>query len=59
MAQGDFTKQEARLIKEVVEDIYKDLPKSKKMDHVGSLNDIFLFLSAAERNAPDEEEVKT
>lgn len=56
MAQGDFTKQEARETKKAVEELYDALPKSKKMEFIGHLNDIFLFLEASERNAPDKPE---
>jgi hypothetical protein len=54
MAQGEFTKQETDETKKAVEEIYDALPKSKKFEFIGHLNDIFLFLEAAGRNAPDE-----
>ncbi len=53
MAQGDFTKEEARQTKQAVDEIFTALPKSRKLDFVGHLNDVFLFLEAAERNAPE------
>lgn len=55
MAQGRFTKEEARETKKAVEEIYTALPKSKKLDFIGHLNDAFLFLEAAERAAPEKE----
>ena len=56
MAQGEFTKQEARQTIETTEDMFKGLPKSKQLGYLGHLNDILLFLGAAERNAPDKPE---
>jgi len=54
MARGEFTKQEAAEIEKAVGRIYDDLPKGKKVDAIGDLNDIYLFLSAAKKVAPDE-----
>lgn len=54
MAQGEFTKQEARNAREAAEEILAALPKSKKLEFLGHFNDLFLFLSAAEKAAPDE-----
>jgi hypothetical protein len=54
MAQGEFTKQEAQSVKEAVDEMFDALPKSKKMDYIGHLNDIFLFLEEAIRVAPEE-----
>jgi hypothetical protein len=56
--QGEFTKEEAQSVKEAVDEMFKALPKSKQMNFLGHLNDIFLFLGAAEREAPTEEEAK-
>ena len=55
MAQGHFTKQEAKATAEAVEELFDALPKSRRMDYIGHLNDIYLFIDAAKRNAPDEE----
>ena len=54
MAQGDFTKEEARELKKTVDEMFEALPKSKKFDYIGHLNDILLFLDAAEKVAPNE-----
>lgn len=54
MAQGDFTKQEADLVKKVAEEIYLALPKTKRREYLGHLNDVFLFIEAAKRAAPEE-----
>ncbi|MEN6367646.1 MAG: hypothetical protein ABFC88_12600 [Thermoguttaceae bacterium] len=56
MAQGDFTKQEARQTLEAVDEMFKALPKSKQMNYLGHLNDICLFLGACIKNCPDEAE---
>lgn len=54
MAQGQFTKQEAKASLEALSEMFKALPKSKQLDYIGHLNDISLFLEAAHRVAPDE-----
>jgi len=54
MAQGQFTKQEADETIKAVEEMYKALPKAKQAAFIGHLNDIFLFIEAAKRNAPEE-----
>ena len=56
MAQGEFTKQEASRTREAVDEMFEAIPKSKRMGYMGHLNDILLFLSAAEKAAPDESE---
>lgn len=55
MAQGQFTKQEAEETVKAVQEMFDALPKSKKYDYIGHLNDIFLFIEAAKKAAPDEE----
>jgi len=52
MAQGQFTKREARRVREVAEEILSALPRSKKLAYFGHFNDLFLFLETAERAAP-------
>jgi len=55
MAQGEFTKEEGKATKEALEEIMKKaVPKSRCLDYIGHFNDIFLFLEAAIRNAPNE-----
>lgn len=59
MAQGEFTKEEAANVIEAVEQMFKEgIPKSKRLNFVGHLNDICLFLNAAKRAAPYESEKK-
>jgi hypothetical protein len=53
MAQGEFTKQEAAAVKEAAEEIFKALPKTKQRDYIGHLNDLFLFIEADKRAAPE------
>ena len=53
MAQGEFTKQAADAVKEAAEQMFKALPKTKQWDYIGHLNDLFLFIEAAKRAAPE------
>jgi hypothetical protein len=53
MAQGEFTKAEADATKEAVDEMFNAIPKSKAMGYIGHLNDIFLFIEAAKRAAPE------
>lgn len=54
MAQGEFTKEEATETLKAIGELYNGLPKSKKGEFIGHLNDISLFIEAAKRAAPDE-----
>ena len=55
MAQGEFTKQEAQATIEAVDDLLKTaIAKKRVPEFIGHFNDIFLFLEAAKRAAPDE-----
>jgi len=54
MAQGEFTKQEATRTEEAVNELFEAIPKSRRFNYIGHLNDIFLFLAAAKKAAPDE-----
>jgi hypothetical protein len=54
MAQGQFTKQEAKATKDAVSEMFDAIPKSKRIGFIGHLNDILLFLDAAGVKAPDE-----
>ncbi|KKL49273.1 hypothetical protein LCGC14_2317150 [marine sediment metagenome] len=54
MAQGEFTKEESKETMNAVEEMWKALSKPKREEFFGHLNDIMLFLSAAEKNAPAE-----
>lgn len=54
MAQGEFTKAEAKETISAVEEMFKALSKAKQREYIGHWNDIALFLGAAQRAAPDE-----
>ena len=54
MAQGEFTKEEATETIKAVTELFEGLPKTKRPEFFGHLNDISLFLEAAKRAAPNE-----
>lgn len=54
MAQGEFTKEEAVEVRKSFDEIFKALSRSKQMEYLGHANDVYLFLSAAEKVAPSE-----
>ena len=54
MAQGEFTKEEAKETTKAVDELFKALPKSKQREFFGHLNDICLFLEVAGKHAPAE-----
>jgi hypothetical protein len=56
--QGKFCKEEVKHVREGYEEVLNAIPKSKKLDYVGHMNDMFLFLSAAEQAAPAAKDVK-
>jgi hypothetical protein len=56
MAQGEFTKEEATQTEEAVNELFEALPKSRRFDYIGHLNDILLFLAAAKQAAPETTE---
>ena len=56
MAQGEFTQEEAAATIEAVEELYDAIPKTKQMNFIGHLNDIFLFVEAAKREMADDTE---
>lgn len=53
--QTDFTLERAKEVREILEDMYKGLPKSRKLNYIGHLNDILLFIGAAERRMQGSE----
>ena len=57
MTQGVFSKEEAVEVKKFVNNLFDAIPKSKRYNYVGELNDILLFISAASRSAPSESDV--
>ncbi|MBE3045958.1 hypothetical protein IMZ48_26150 [Candidatus Bathyarchaeota archaeon] len=54
MAQDRFTKEEATTTLETVDEMFEAIPKSKRLEYIGHLNDICLFIEAARRMAPEE-----
>jgi len=56
MAQGEFTKQEADAIANAFEDIFEALPDTKQIDFMGLAKNIYAFLDAAKKAAPDKPE---
>ena len=53
MAQGDFTRAEAMETEEAFKEVFEALPKRKQMEFIGHANDIYIFLAAAKRAAPE------
>jgi len=49
MAQTDFTKENVQHAKVVLDELFEAIPKSKRINYLGHLNDIALFLESAER----------
>jgi len=58
MAQGEFTRQEAKATQEAVQEMWEALTKKKQFEFFGHLNDILLFLDAARIHAPNEQQKK-
>ncbi len=54
MAQGEFTKEEAKATEQAVDEVMRAMPKKKLGEFMGHFNDIFLFIAAAGRAAPSE-----
>ena len=52
MAQGDFTKQEGRRVYEILGELFEGIPKTRRMNYIGHLNDVGLFITAAVEHAP-------
>lgn len=53
MAQGKFTKEEARKAEDAFMEVMKALSKKKQGEYFGHENDIMLFLEAAKETAPE------
>lgn len=49
-----FTKEEAKKTSDAVSELFDAIPKSKRMNFFGHLNDICLFIEAAGRAAPEK-----
>ena len=58
MAQGNFTKEEAKEILVAVNEVFEAIPRTRRMDFLGHLNDICLFLESCTRECPSESKVK-
>ena len=54
MAQGDFTKEEAKQTEEAFKEVFDSLPVRRRQAYIGHANDIFLFLAACQRERPSE-----
>lgn len=54
MAQGEFTKSETAMVTQAFTEVFKALPKLKQAKFLGHANDIYLFLEAAGKVAPEE-----
>lgn len=59
MAQGEFTKDEATEMKRAVGEIFEALSKRNKVEFLGHLNDIYLFLESAKAHAPQKVKLKS
>ncbi len=51
MSPGEFTKEEAQRVADAVEELFEAIPKSRRMEYLGHLNDVLLFLGAAAKEA--------
>ena len=56
MSQGQFTKEETDEVCKTVQDLFDAIADSKKLLYVAHLNDILMYLEAAKRVAPTEDE---
>jgi len=54
MAQGEFTKEEAKETEDAFMEVVKALTRKKQAEFLGHANDIMLFLAAAKAAAPPE-----
>jgi hypothetical protein len=52
--QGELSKENAATCKEAVDEMFKALPKTKQMNFIGHLNDVFLFLETGIRELPSK-----
>jgi hypothetical protein len=53
MSQGDFTKLEAARSIEHVSKIFLSIHPKKRVEMIGRLNDVLLFLESAKKAAPE------
>ncbi len=52
MPQGDFTHAEAIFVRTCIDEIFSALSKAKRAEFLGHLNDILLYIEAADKAAP-------
>jgi hypothetical protein len=58
MAQREFTKSEADESLKALDELFEALPKSRRGQYLGHLNDISLFIGAAKKVAPEKPPAK-
>lgn len=51
---GDFTKEEAEVVKDCITEMFDAISKRKRMEFIGHLNEALCFVDAAKRIAPAE-----
>jgi hypothetical protein len=54
MAQGEWTREEARATEEAFKEVFDALPKKKQIEFLGHANDIYLFLAACQKHCPSQ-----
>ncbi len=54
MAQGEFTLEECKETREAIDELFNAVPKSKRTEYIGHLNDILLFIGAVEKHLKEE-----
>lgn len=59
MSQGEFTKAEATETEKAFKEVFQALPKRKRLEFLGHANDIYQFLAAAKKVAPNKLKRKT
>lgn len=57
MATNRFTKEQAQVAKEALDEMYRAFSRNKQIEFIGHLNDIALFIESAQRVAPSESEL--
>lgn len=46
--QGELTLEEAKNVRAALDEMFDAIPKSKRLQYLGCLNDVLLFVSAIE-----------
>jgi len=52
MAIGEATKDESDVVKEAVGELFEAIPKTRRMEYFGHLNEIYLFIEATKKVLP-------